>query len=366
MTPPHSSTNISGLFSAGRSGSTWLGSIFNSHPDVAYQFEPFSRLRNTSRIIQCVEKIHDESLNDLDLASIYQNLIPSNPLTDKPPFFKKNYSRDISKKLIWILSRRMSFMNTVFEKLYTPRCHPSLVFKEINRVDLMKPLLHKTSMRIIYLMRHPCATVASGMRGQQLGLMNSGRMDILEDLLKNHDPHLVERLSGNISNMDKLEMSALLWRYDADRSFEVAYGHPQAQIVLYEELCDDCLTVSRRLFDHCQIPWNDQVQQYLEELLACDDGTPGRRGKDIMNSYFTVYRNPTLTKDRWRKSLSDTDQKRILDLVSDSPSYRYAIDRGYWQDTDSQPSHLNPTNETADSDSDGEAPRHTSRHNLKA
>jgi hypothetical protein len=46
------SPRIMGIFGTGRSGSSWLGSIIDSHPQVAYRFEPFHRLKQNPTIFK--------------------------------------------------------------------------------------------------------------------------------------------------------------------------------------------------------------------------------------------------------------------------------------------------------------------------
>ena len=43
------SHQLGAIFGTGHSGTTCLGSIISSHPNIAYRFEPFHRLEKISK-----------------------------------------------------------------------------------------------------------------------------------------------------------------------------------------------------------------------------------------------------------------------------------------------------------------------------
>ncbi|MGL6343136.1 MAG: hypothetical protein ACRC80_28855, partial [Waterburya sp.] len=86
-----SAPKLGGIFGTGRCGTTWLGAMVSSHPDVAYRFEPFHRLKKSKiAIATALEKIRAEDFSAQDLNLIYQALLPAYPEVEKPPFFAKN------------------------------------------------------------------------------------------------------------------------------------------------------------------------------------------------------------------------------------------------------------------------------------
>ena len=78
-TPP----KIGAIFGTGRSGSTWVGAVINTHPKIAYRFEPFDRVPNDPAIQKAMQLLKFGDLNDQALDIIYQALLPANPLADQ-------------------------------------------------------------------------------------------------------------------------------------------------------------------------------------------------------------------------------------------------------------------------------------------
>ena len=325
------SGTVIGVFSTGRSGSTWLGSIFNTHPLVAYRFEPFHRLRRSNpKIKQCIEAIKEERFTDADLPRLYDALLPAHPLAEKPPFFQKDNCRTLGRQPAWAVARRLGVFAGAFGRLYTPKGKPPVVFKEITMESAMASLLKHTSIPVVYLVRHPCATVDSAVTGQQQKMMPTGRHDVLESLLKKHDPALADRFVPRLDSMDAVDKTALLWRIEVEQGIAAVQQSDRAMTLIYENLCRDSLGWSRKAFEHVGLEFHSQTQYFLEQLQNLADNGQKNRKKDFMNSYFTVMRNPRKTMDRWKTRMPTEDQRRVLKLVEGSPAFEVCAELGAW------------------------------------
>ena len=319
---------ITGIFGSGRSGSTWLGAIIDSHPSVAYRFEALHRLAAIDPSVRALRRrLSDDTFDDDVLEQLYGALLPARPDVDKPPFFTKHYATraQFGQAAIWPLARRYPALAKSFTWLYTPRGRPMLVFKEVTSERIMRNLLARTAMRAIYLIRHPAAVVHSILQGQGRGLMPTGRREALSSLVQELDPHLPERMGIELNRLLPIEIEALFWRIDAELGMVAALSSSRAHIVVYESLCDQPERVVQDVFAHLNLDFPESTHRFL---TASDRGSlfeRVRRGEFGTNPYFSVFRKPSEVRDRWQHELDADDVRRIMRMVEDS----YAFQRAY-------------------------------------
>ncbi len=323
-----SPSQIMGIFGTGRSGSSWIGSIIDSHPQVAYRFEPFHRLKHYPPIEQARRLLDSEQIKESDLSTVYRALLPAHPKIERAPFFPKEYGFSYGKS--WLRTSALTFkvLNPLFKWLYTPNGQPPIVFKEVTMEPMMAKLLTHTLMPVVYLIRHPCAVVASTVKGQKQGVMFTGRHSILTKLLQKYGHEWSESYISQLENMNLLEKETLLWRIDVERGISAAKKHEKALIVIYETLCDDPLTVSKQVFDHFGLDFSTQTVDYLETLMGKEQSH--NKGELGIKPYFSVIRNPASMKDKWKQNMSAEDRQRVLMLVQDSPAFQFCATLGKW------------------------------------
>lgn len=320
--------NLMGIFGTNRSGSSWLGSILNTHPQVAYRFEPFHRLKEYPAFCEARELLESEQLTESDLAKVYKILLPARPKIDRPPFFPKIHEMTWGKTWLRPAGLQFKSLGYLFKKLYSPRNTPPLVFKEVTMEPMMQNLLARTTMKVVYLVRHPCGVVASTIKGQRAGVMPVGRHSVLDKLLIKHDPALAESLTTRWNQLGALDKETLLWRLDVEKGIAAAKSHPNALIVIYEDLCQRPEELTRQVFEHFKLDLTAQTLSFLENLSR--EKQP-RGWREIgINSYFSVVRNPAAMKNKWKQQMSAVDQQRVLGWVADSEAFQYCANLGRW------------------------------------
>lgn len=318
------------VFGTGRSGSTWLGALLNSHPDVAYRFEPFHRIKNNPCIREARAKVEAGTFTQSDIPTIYDALLTATPLTEKPPFFPKRFGRTFGRKLAWPLARRVGLARRVFEAMYTPPMGVPLIFKEVNLELLMIKFLEQTTTRVVYLVRHPGACVASFLAGQSAGLMPVRRFKLLPELLRTHDAALADRYESRVDSLSDCQRNALLWRIDIERAYAAVEGHSRAKIVAYEALCREPASITRATLEFFDIPYDEQVERFLQASTRPRPSHRFVRADIFANSYFSVFRDPSESMDRWRSKLSNEHKDEISEVVSDSAAFKAFAELGSW------------------------------------
>ncbi|MGL5078013.1 MAG: sulfotransferase domain-containing protein [Waterburya sp.] len=325
-------TKLGAIFGSGRCGTTWLGAMVSSHPEVAYRFEPFHRLKTSKpAIATALKQIRSDNFSTQDLDLIYQALLPAYPEIEKPPFFSKSYGMfPIGKALTWHLARKTSWGEKVFSQLYLPQGRPTLIFKEVALVDVLTKLLALNQVPIVYLLRHPCAVISSLLKGQKDALMPSGRRSVLADLLTAHQPHLAMKYAEQLPQMHISEQEALLWLLDVEEAIQVCQANPNALIIVYEQLVEQPLETLEKIFTHFGLSMNSQSQKFIEQSTENSMTSKIKKGEIGINQYFSIFRDSQSCRDRWKQELAVEDIKRIMEIIQDSQSYALGVATGLW------------------------------------
>jgi hypothetical protein len=322
-TPP-----VLGIFGMGRSGTTWLGSIMNSHPGITYRFEATNRLSDHPRMKEINEALErgDRSFTEI----LYRNLLPLHPMLDKAPFFKKDHSPLLMRQQLWVFCRAVKPFGALYEALYTPKYGTALAFKEINGDRLMRYLLKQTSIKILYIVRSPWAVVASTMRGQAEHLMPTGRFDVLDSLLEKHDENLANHYAGKIDSLNDIQKNALLWRMDAEKGVTAIDGNPHAMLMIYENLCRAPLEQSKEAFSHFGMDMHTNTEDFISASSSSEGSARREHGEAVVNDYFSVFRDPMQSMNKWKTQLTEQEQAEITEVVGDSEVFQRCASLGHW------------------------------------
>jgi len=328
---------IAAILGGGRSGTTWLGSIINSHPKIAYRFEPFHRAKHVPSLRRVAELMKSGRVEECHLPEMYEALIRANAMTEKPPFFHKDDLPKFGQLWLWRLSRAVPICDHLFVARFTPRDGRMLIFKEVTFEKHMRRLLLNTSIPLVYLVRHPCATVASLVKGQHEGKMSTGRLGVVESLANKHDHELLNRLNVSIDDLDDVQKNALLWRIDVENAINAIQSTGRGLLLTYEQLCDDAHRYTEMICREFDLDFHPQMRTYLDSLYesphpaAGGEGGEGTGGaRDVRDTYFTVYRNPKDQKNRWKSSFSAENIHKVEAIIKDSPAYEVCASLGNW------------------------------------
>ena len=335
MSSHKESLPLGALFGASRSGTTWLGTLISSHPKVAYRFEPFHRLAKIQPDVgRSFEILQSPQLSSEDRSQIYHSLLPAYPEIEKPPFFDKDYQATLNwgREFTWPFARKMPLVGQIFQKLYTPKTGngqtPTLIFKQVEMVYLIAPLLERLGAPVVYLMRHPCAVIWSRIRGQKNALMPTGRADKLDKILRESFPELVEQYAGQLKT--NTEKEALLWRLDVECALSDCSNSPKGLPIFYEELVENTLPVVERVFEHFNLSLTQDTVSFIEDSTQTTNDLWQKRGEVGINPYFSVFRDSQAVCDRWKEEMPAEDRARVMKIVSDSKAFQMAAEQGVW------------------------------------
>jgi len=305
---------LGALFGTGRSGTTWVGAVLDSHPDLEYRFEPFHRMKSDSKFREARELLTSGELDDAHLETVYQTLLAPHPQIVRPPFFRKTNSRSLGILPAFKLARAVPSLSSAFAATYAPVPGTLLIFKEVTFERAMHRILSQTQMKVVYLVRHPVGVCSSELRGQLAGKMPTGRQEVLTEFLRDHRPDLLEEYQARIPEMSLLEKNAVLWRNDVELGLRAAKLSDRCLVVIYEEVCKEPERFDE-IFAHFGMSTHEATREFIGSLAKMHR-TP-TSGQDM----FSVMKNPAETAIRWRSQVPAEDQSKVMSLVADSEAF---------------------------------------------
>ena len=176
-----------------RSGTTWIGKIFDSHRKTLYRHEPDSVLRDAA--IPLVAP--SEEIPRLEVATRHyvEKLITirTPKVSGKTPVFKKEYYTPLQ----YYLRSFQVYAYKAYERLggapavadlfdLARRPDVKLVWKSIESIGRLGLLARSLpGLRIVFIVRHPCGQIGSVLRGEAARTMspNSEDYDVFAMLL---------------------------------------------------------------------------------------------------------------------------------------------------------------------------------------
>jgi Sulfotransferase family len=317
------------ILGSARSGTTWLGKLFDSHPDVVYRHEPDSLHVNTS--LPFLPRKADVARHVEDARTYLHELrfARSAKATGHRPFFAKRYRSRLS---------HAGFVATVMalkgverwarlappqqwlrlpEFLDAPKdATVTFVLKSVS--SLCRAYLFSRAApdaRLIHIVRNPCAVVASRLRGISSGLMRADTF--LESLCAMDEAVRYPFTLSYLRDSAIEQKMTYQWMIQNDKVWGEMAGDSRYVLVRYEDLCADPRRIAKQLFDFTALSWSGQTERFIASL---------ERRQDRRAPYHSVMRSPTSAVDRWRSQLDHEQIERILGIATHSDIGRVFFD----------------------------------------
>ncbi|MEZ5525428.1 MAG: sulfotransferase [Pseudomonadales bacterium] len=309
------------LFGMPRSGTTWLGKIFDSHPEVLYRHEPDSWLKLTDL------PLYEEAANYgqyrdylLNYASGLEAInLPQ--VTTKRPLFPKQYSGPV---------RSCAYRASVLLTNVVGRVRPSLVLPTLNPVSSSRSNLHIAWKSIeslgrlgviakclpesksIHIIRHPCGYIASVLKGEQgkqfvSASRSSEDYDLFRMLLATENGGSYGLSLEDLKQMTPEERLAWRWLLVNEKALKELHEADHNLVLRYEDLCENPLQKSQELFRFAGLAWNPQSEGFVASSVH-----------NTKDGYYSVFKNPQEAANKWRNYLSVEQQALIRGVVDRS------------------------------------------------
>lgn len=306
------------IFGLPRSGTTWLGKIFDSHPDTLYRHEPDSGAALRDVPAHAAPDTDSESARRMEafLADLPEQR--SLKVCGKLPLFPKRHlsgwrgavhrSSVYSAKLAssWL---QLPVLEPVDRKHETPRP----VWKSIEstgRAGLVARL--DSGIRLVLLVRHPCGQIDSTLRGEADRRFtddcpSADDWGIFERLMETPQAQRRGLSLDTLRDSSAVERLAWRWLLFNEKAMEELHGLPNARVVRYESLCQRPVEAARDLLEFAGLEWDSAVEAFLARSSQRDDGR-----------YYSVNRDPLAAANGWRERLDQPTIDRIQAVVAGS------------------------------------------------
>lgn len=316
------------LFGVHRSGSTWVGKIFDSHPQTLYRHEPdtFSEL---PRIPWVTDMARPEACREE--VERFLNSLPEDQtsfIAGSLPVFHKTYrskwqdSAHLLSVMAAKIGRRLSWKISVHPYAdYASVNGLPVVWKSICSLTRLGVLLRVARpSKAVILLRHPCAVIASQARGREQGYLRtnpSKHFGFFGTLLDTIPGKKFGITVDDLRGMEPEERLAWRWILTYEKAIDdIAGFEGDVLIIRYEDICADPKTWSQKMFEHCGLPWHSQTEAFLKQSTS----DAGRRiaPRVLRSDYFSIFKDPMVSATKWRRELEPEKIERILRIMERS------------------------------------------------
>lgn len=308
------------VFGLPRSGTTWIGKIFDSHPDTLYRHEPDSGgVLNAIPLVAPVENVAAyRPVVERFLAEL--PFLNSVKVAASVPVFTKHYDSATSfvlRRFATVLGRAAAKVLgevpvlSILPRSALPGLH--VIWKSIESVGRLGVIVRSVpACRAILILRHPCGCIASVLRGEAERKFtdpepSSDDYGIFEFLLCTPQARARGLSLELLKAMDPVERLAWRWVLFNEKALEDIGGIARCVSVRYEDVCADPMVKTRELFDFAGLAWHPQTESFVRESTS--------RNSD---NYYSIFKDPISAATSWRAQLPAATVRRVRQVLRQS------------------------------------------------
>ncbi|HEY9111294.1 MAG TPA: sulfotransferase [Rhodanobacteraceae bacterium] len=323
------------LFGLPRSGTTWIGKLFDSHPDTLYRHEPDSVQRLGMPLFPAVDAA---SRHRPELERFVASLpgMRSPEVVGKQPLFAKSYLSTASLfayRASVLAAKAASKTRRHVPCPYRPTGgnHGDVVYvvwksiESLGRLGVCAKAM--PDARVIHLMRHPCGHVASVLHGRTTHRFDGEASDTddswrLKMLLETATGRPYAARLDDLKELTHAEQLAWIWMITHEKVLADTAHSENVLTVRYEDVCDEPVAMTRKMFEFAGLRWHPQTESFVR---ASTETTRSTTDTD----YYSVFKPPRASAEHWRSELAPDAIERIMRILRNSPMARYYTDAGH-------------------------------------
>lgn len=302
-----------------RSGTSWLAKIFDSHPDTAYFHEPDSSIK-----LNFLDLVEERELTNTELDRISRTINSfwanqEERVIGSLPTFRKNYFSGAQYTIYRASNIISKYSARAIGSQILPPIRPigdanTLVWKSIEslgRVAQIKQAL-KERIKIVQIVRHPGGQIYSTLTGESKnkfgGYSAAEDFELLRRILNTSTAAQLGVDPDDLTAMSPVQRLAMKWAVYNDHAIS---SRACDVTVNYDALCESPLAVVEAVFAKIGLDVTDEVRQFLFRSTG-----------ENQSRYYSVYKNPKASSEKWRSQMALADQQEIAELLKNSHAYR--------------------------------------------
>jgi LPS sulfotransferase NodH len=313
-----------------RSGSTWIGKVFDSHPGTIYRHEPDSNGR--LKHVPFAPGAHEYKSSAQPVQRFFEQLprMRAVKVYAKRPVFAKTW-QPASDALLRQFTVALANLGTRFMggiEIPQPRVPDDVtkwpvVYKTIESVTRLGLFAHAIpNACFVHIFRHPCGFVASVLRGEKTRRFSSAESaaedyGLFELLLKTEQAQRYGLSIRILQDLHPVERLAWKWVVSNEKALSDSRGVTRYKAIRYEDICADPIGLSGAMFEHAGLDWNAQTERFVSQSTSRE-----------IPSYYSVFKDPVQAADRWRKELAPADARRVMGVVEQSIAGKMYFESG--------------------------------------
>lgn len=315
------------VFGMPRSGTTWIGKLFDSHPDTLYRHEPDS-VRWLSLPLFPDKQDAPQYREELERFVAALPRIRSVKVAGKQPLFSKRYHSTATLcvyRASVTVAKFLGHFKTNVPLPYRPTGQSykqaCLVWKSIEspgRLGVCMEALPQA--RAIHILRHPCGYVASVQRGEAAArfgdlIPSSEDYEFLGILLATPGAKSRKLTLGDMKQLTPEERLAWCWVLIQEKMLADIEKSNRAFTVRYEDVCAKPAVLTRQMFEFVGLDWQTQTEKFIRSSTRAGD-----------TDYYSVFKHSQASAERWRSELAPQVIERILRILRTSRLHRFYAD----------------------------------------
>jgi hypothetical protein len=315
------------LFGMPRSGTTWIGKIFDSAPNTLYRHEPDSwGSLDHMPLFPDVSGLSPELTRQaLEYLAILVEARKTKVAGSLPIFPKLGRTgpglrfRQSGVMAVKALSNYLGELNIPgWLEPDSKRLRP--VWKSIESLGRLGVFLRADpALRGIHILRHPCGFVSSVLRGERKNKFGGGKdsedfgmFGILCELPGARRRGLTPADFRTMSPAGRL---AWRWLLVNEKAMDDCSGLGNYLAVNYDQICAAPVDHARKMYEFAELAWNQQTESFVSASTGHE-----------LSAYYSVFKDPLKSANKWKTELDEGEIREVLNIIQDSKPGRMFVD----------------------------------------